>query len=139
VLFTGDHAMQGSTVVINPPDGEMAAYFASLRRVADEAGNTFDEVAPGHGFLIGQPQKALQALIAHRRQRESKVRAVLADTGAATIDTLLPRVYDDVAPSGGAAFAAGSSAAPGAAGRGGAVGRAVDLAAALTAPERRDR
>jgi glyoxylase-like metal-dependent hydrolase (beta-lactamase superfamily II)/8-oxo-dGTP pyrophosphatase MutT (NUDIX family) len=96
VLFTGDHVMQGSTVVINPPDGEMAAYFASLRRVADEAGNTFDEIAPGHGFLIGQPQEALHALIAHRRQRESKVRAVLADTGAATIDTLLPRVYDDV-------------------------------------------
>ena len=30
MLFTGDHVMQGSTVVINPPDGDMRAYLASL-------------------------------------------------------------------------------------------------------------
>ncbi len=30
LLFTGDHVMQGSTVVINPPDGDMIAYLQSL-------------------------------------------------------------------------------------------------------------
>jgi glyoxylase-like metal-dependent hydrolase (beta-lactamase superfamily II)/8-oxo-dGTP pyrophosphatase MutT (NUDIX family) len=96
LLFTGDHVMQGSTVVINPPDGDMAAYFASLRRVADEAGVSFDAIAPGHGFLIGEPMRALEALIAHRRRREAKVRQAIADVGTATVDALLPLVYDDV-------------------------------------------
>jgi glyoxylase-like metal-dependent hydrolase (beta-lactamase superfamily II)/8-oxo-dGTP pyrophosphatase MutT (NUDIX family) len=96
LLFTGDHVMQGSTVVINPPDGDMAAYLASLRRVADEAGVTYDAMAPGHGFLIGRPMRALEALIVHRRRREAKVRQAIADAGSATVDELLPRVYDDV-------------------------------------------
>ena len=36
LLFTGDHVMQGSTVVINPPDGDMAAYLASLQALLDD-------------------------------------------------------------------------------------------------------
>jgi glyoxylase-like metal-dependent hydrolase (beta-lactamase superfamily II) len=74
----------------------MAAYLASLQRVAAQAGHDYDEIAPGHGFLIGRPARALEALIAHRRQREAKVKAALAQGGAATIDELLGRVYDDV-------------------------------------------
>jgi glyoxylase-like metal-dependent hydrolase (beta-lactamase superfamily II)/8-oxo-dGTP pyrophosphatase MutT (NUDIX family) len=96
VLFTGDHVMQGSTVVINPPDGDMGAYFDSLHKVAREAGVTYDAIAPGHGFLIEQPARALDALIAHRRAREDKVRRVLAESAGTTIDDLLVRVYDDV-------------------------------------------
>lgn len=96
LLFTGDHVMQGSTVVINPPDGDMAAYLASLRRVADEAGVSYDAMAPGHGFLIGQPKRALEALIVHRRRREAKLRKAMAASGTATVDELLPLVYDDV-------------------------------------------
>jgi glyoxylase-like metal-dependent hydrolase (beta-lactamase superfamily II) len=96
VLFTGDHVMQGSTVVINPPDGDMAAYMASLQRVAAEAGESYDQIAPGHGFLIGDPARALEALIAHRRRRESKLKAAMAAAGPTSIDDLLPAVYDDV-------------------------------------------
>ncbi len=96
LLFTGDHVMQGSTVIINPPDGDMAAYLASLRRVADEAGASYDAIAPGHGFLIGQPARALEALIVHRRRREAKVRAALAERAGASLDELVVRVYDDV-------------------------------------------
>jgi glyoxylase-like metal-dependent hydrolase (beta-lactamase superfamily II)/8-oxo-dGTP pyrophosphatase MutT (NUDIX family) len=96
LLFTGDHVMQGSTVVIGPPDGDMAAYLASLRRVAEEAGGSYDEIAPGHGFLIGDPARALEALIVHRRRREAKVRKALAEAGTASIDELVASVYDDV-------------------------------------------
>jgi glyoxylase-like metal-dependent hydrolase (beta-lactamase superfamily II)/8-oxo-dGTP pyrophosphatase MutT (NUDIX family) len=96
VLFTGDHVMQGSTVVIGPPDGDMAAYMASLRRVAAGAGESYDAIAPGHGFLIGDPARALEALIAHRRTRESKLKVAMAAAGPASVETLLPAVYDDV-------------------------------------------
>jgi glyoxylase-like metal-dependent hydrolase (beta-lactamase superfamily II) len=95
MLFTGDHVMQGSTVVINPPDGDMATYLDSLGRVADEAGIGFDWIAPGHGFLIDQPARLLDALIAHRRRREAKVRHALSDD-AATLHDLVVLVYDDV-------------------------------------------
>jgi glyoxylase-like metal-dependent hydrolase (beta-lactamase superfamily II) len=94
MLFTGDHIMQGSTVVIWPPDGNMRAYLESLKRLL-----TFDIsiLAPGHGYLIGRPHAEVQRLIQHRRARENKVReALLAAGGDAPLMTLLSRVYDDV-------------------------------------------
>jgi glyoxylase-like metal-dependent hydrolase (beta-lactamase superfamily II)/8-oxo-dGTP pyrophosphatase MutT (NUDIX family) len=93
LLFTGDHIMQGSTVVINPPDGNMRDYFASLNALFDIE---LEWLAPGHGFLIGQPHAAVRRLLAHRQQREDKVLAALRAAGAATIAALLPTVYDDV-------------------------------------------
>ncbi len=93
LLFTGDHVMQGSTVVINPPDGDMVAYLRSLHALLDEP---LHWLAPGHGFLVAEPQVVLRALIAHRLRREAKVAAALAAGGAATLDALLPQVYDDV-------------------------------------------
>jgi glyoxylase-like metal-dependent hydrolase (beta-lactamase superfamily II)/8-oxo-dGTP pyrophosphatase MutT (NUDIX family) len=96
MLFTGDHVMQGSTVVINPPDGNMAAYLASLARLTGDAGSMFDVIAPGHGFLIEEPARLLHALIAHRQRREAKVSAALSASEPATLDELVVRVYDDV-------------------------------------------
>ena len=92
-LFTGDHVMQLSTVIINPPDGDMAAYLASLRELL--AGD-FEWLAPGHGFLMAQPRRALQAIIDHRLRREAKVVDALRELGPAAADALLVRVYDDV-------------------------------------------
>jgi glyoxylase-like metal-dependent hydrolase (beta-lactamase superfamily II) len=95
MLFTGDHIMQGSTVVIWPPDGNMRAYLQSLRRLL---ALEIDILAPGHGYLIGRPHAEAERLIRHRLARESKVRQALLDAGgAATLDALLPHVYDDVA------------------------------------------
>jgi glyoxylase-like metal-dependent hydrolase (beta-lactamase superfamily II)/8-oxo-dGTP pyrophosphatase MutT (NUDIX family) len=96
LLFTGDHVMQGSTVVINPPDGDMAAYLASLQQLL---GEDLEWLAPGHGFLIDKPHDAVRKVITHRLQREVKVVDALARlTAPSAIDALLPQVYADVAP-----------------------------------------
>ena len=92
-LFTGDHVMQGSTVVINPPDGDMAAYLAALRGLLHV---DLDWLAPGHGFLVAQPHEVLRALIAHRLRREAGVLAALQAHGPADLAALLPHVYADV-------------------------------------------
>jgi glyoxylase-like metal-dependent hydrolase (beta-lactamase superfamily II) len=95
VLFTGDHIMQGSTVVINPPDGNMVQYFASLQRLYDEQ---LDWLAPGHGFLMARPHEMVERLIVHRRNRENKVVNALRAAGSATVEALVPTVYDDTPP-----------------------------------------
>jgi len=95
MLFTGDHVMQGSTVVINPPDGDMRAYLASLDKLLAE---DIAIIAPGHGYLIGAPHKEVRRLVAHRLAREAKVAAALRRRGEATPEELVPDVYDDVSP-----------------------------------------
>lgn len=95
VLFSGDQVMHGATVVIRPPDGDMADYLASLRRLAAmEPG--IEVIAPGHGRLIGDPAAVLEGIVAHRLDRESRVVAALARAGESTVDGLLPEVYADV-------------------------------------------
>ena len=93
MLFTGDHVMQGSTVVINPPDGDMRAYLTSLEMLLAE---DVAILAPGHGYLIGAPHKEVKRLIGHRLAREAKVAAAIARLGAPTLEEMLPEVYDDV-------------------------------------------
>lgn len=93
MLFTGDHVMQGSTVVINPPDGNMRAYLASLERVLAEDAAI---LAPGHGYLIGEPRHEIRRLIAHRMKREQKVLGALRALGEASVEDLVPLAYDDV-------------------------------------------
>ncbi len=93
MLFTGDHVMQGSTVVINPPDGDMRAYLASLEALLAE---DLAILAPGHGYLVGAPHREVRRLIAHRLAREAKVLAALARLGRPSLEELLPEVYDDV-------------------------------------------
>ena len=95
LLFTGDHVMQGSTVVINPPDGDMRVYLDSLRQLQSEDLAWF---APGHGFLMDKPQEALERLLIHRLTRENKVLNAVRVGRAATLEQLLPAVYDDVSP-----------------------------------------
>jgi glyoxylase-like metal-dependent hydrolase (beta-lactamase superfamily II)/8-oxo-dGTP pyrophosphatase MutT (NUDIX family) len=93
MLFTGDHVMQGSTVVINPPDGNMRAYLGSLERLLAE---DIAIIAPGHGWLIGDPHREARRLIAHRLGRERKVVAALEKVKKGSLEELLPLVYDDV-------------------------------------------
>ena len=94
MLFTGDHVMQGSTVVIGPPDGNMRAYLQSLRRLL---ALEIAVLAPGHGYLIHDPHAEAERLIEHRLRRESKVRQALLEAGgSAPLASLLGRVYNDV-------------------------------------------
>jgi glyoxylase-like metal-dependent hydrolase (beta-lactamase superfamily II)/8-oxo-dGTP pyrophosphatase MutT (NUDIX family) len=95
MLFTGDHVMQGSTVVINPPDGDMRAYLGSLERLLGEDILIF---APGHGYLIGEPHREARRLMRHRLAREQKVVWALERLNAPTLDELVVEVYDDVSP-----------------------------------------
>jgi glyoxylase-like metal-dependent hydrolase (beta-lactamase superfamily II) len=93
LLFTGDHVMQGSTVVISPPGGDMQAYLASLDKLL---ALDIAALAPGHGRVIETPHEEARRLIAHRLGREKKVVDALSRKNPATLDELLPYAYDDV-------------------------------------------
>jgi glyoxylase-like metal-dependent hydrolase (beta-lactamase superfamily II) len=93
LLFTGDHLMSGSTVVILPPDGSMRQYLDSLHRLRELR---VRELAPGHGAVIQGAVAEIDRVIAHRLAREARVIDALCESQAATLDLLLPVVYADV-------------------------------------------
>ena len=94
MVFAGDHIMNGSTVVIVPPGGNMADYIASLRRLLDY---DVKVVAPGHGELIPDCRGEVEKLVRHRLMREAKVASALG-SAPQTLDGLVTTVYDDVDP-----------------------------------------
>jgi len=94
LLFSGDHLIHGSTVVIAPPSGSMRAYMQSLARIARES---LKLMAPGHGELIEEPMAYVEKNIAHRHKREDKVHSALSKSSEpVTPYELVPAVYDDV-------------------------------------------
>lgn len=92
-LFTGDHIMEGSTVVIVPPDGDMKAYLESLEALKLLH---LTCLAPAHGHIITNPMETIEGLIRHRLGREDKVVRTMATMAAATVEQLTEKVYDDV-------------------------------------------
>jgi glyoxylase-like metal-dependent hydrolase (beta-lactamase superfamily II) len=93
LLFTGDHLMSGSTVVIIPPDGSMRHYLQSLNELRTRP---VAAIAPGHGPVIPDAIGEIDRVIEHRLTREAKVVRALRRRGTATIGEVLPEVYDDV-------------------------------------------
>lgn len=93
VMFAGDHIMNGSTVVIIPPSGDMKAYIESLQLLLRYP---LQYIAPGHGELMPQPEAVVEWLVNHRLEREAKVVEGLRKLGRATVDELVLVVYDDV-------------------------------------------
>lgn len=93
MLLSGDHIMEGSTVVIKPPDGNMGDYLRSLEKVRSLR---LRSIAPGHGRLIERPGEVIDWYIAHRLEREAKVLAAITEVGSAKVDQLVPMVYADV-------------------------------------------
>ena len=92
-LITGDHIMDGSTVVIGPPDGNMADYLESLNKLFKYK---IDCLAPGHGNFMYEPKKVIESIIRHRLSREAKVLRRLEDVGDIDLESLTAIVYDDV-------------------------------------------
>ncbi|MDG1945955.1 MAG: MBL fold metallo-hydrolase [Halioglobus sp.] len=93
MMFAGDHIMNGSTVVIIPPSGDMKAYIESLQLLLKYP---LQFIAPGHGELMDQPKEAVDWLVSHRLGREQKVVEGLQKTGRVSLDELVKVVYDDV-------------------------------------------
>jgi glyoxylase-like metal-dependent hydrolase (beta-lactamase superfamily II)/8-oxo-dGTP pyrophosphatase MutT (NUDIX family) len=101
LLFSGDHILNGSTTVVDPPDGDMSDYLNSLDLLhAACAEHQLKYILPAHGYVIGGPndeaQTAIARLKAHRLQREAKVVAAMQAQPDGTLDDWLALVYTDV-------------------------------------------
>ena len=103
LLFSGDHILNGSTTVVDPPDGNMADYLDSLDRldaVCAEHGVEF--ILPAHGYVLGGPihaaRKAIAKLKAHRLAREAKVLAAMQALPQGSMDDWVQHAYADVPP-----------------------------------------
>jgi glyoxylase-like metal-dependent hydrolase (beta-lactamase superfamily II) len=95
VLFSGDHIMEGSTVVISPPDGNMAQYLESLAKVR---AIRLKAIAPGHGRLIEDPKEAIDDYVTHRLAREQQILDLVTESGTTKIDDLVEVIYADINP-----------------------------------------
>ena len=94
VLFSGDHVMGWSTSVIAPPDGDMAAYMASLAKLLGRPDALY---WPTHGPAISEPQAHVHAFVAHRREREAGILDCLR-AGAGRIEAIVERLYVGLQP-----------------------------------------
>ena len=92
-IFTGDHVMSGSTVVIGPPDGSMKQYIDSLNKLKNY---DMEKMAPGHGDILESPYQVADWIINHRLKREEKVFSALKDATRGTPESLVEKVYADV-------------------------------------------
>jgi glyoxylase-like metal-dependent hydrolase (beta-lactamase superfamily II)/8-oxo-dGTP pyrophosphatase MutT (NUDIX family) len=97
LLFSGDHILNGSTTVVDPPDGDMSAYLDSLDALA-AACTTHDIefILPAHGHVLGFAPRAIAHLKAHRLQREAKVIAAMQARPTGDLDEWVELAYDDV-------------------------------------------
>jgi len=91
-LFTGDHVMGWSTTVVAPPDGDMAAYMASLDRLYARNDRVY---YPAHGPAVTRPRQLVRGMIGHRRQRERQILRLLGQRAQA-IPELVPAMYKGV-------------------------------------------
>jgi recombination protein RecT len=103
LLFSGDHVLNGSTTVVDPPDGDMSAYLDSLDRLAEACEqHHVGFILPAHGYVIGghdgEARAAIAHLKAHRLKREAKILAVMQAHPGGTPDDWVAQAYDDVPP-----------------------------------------
>lgn len=101
LLFSGDHVLNGSTTVIDPPDGDMNDYLNSLDLLgAACAEHDIKFILPAHGYVIGGPEHeaatAITRLKNHRLKREAKVMTAMQAHPEGTLDDWVAQVYDDV-------------------------------------------
>ena len=90
-LFTGDAVVGRGTSFIDPPDGDLSRYLASLHRMLELAPRM---IYPGHGPILTDAQGALRGYLAHREERETQVIEGL-EAGDRTVEELVARIYVD--------------------------------------------
>ena len=105
-LFTGDHVMGWSTTVVFPPDGDMAAYMASLDKLQQRDDRIY---YPAHGPAVTNPRQHVRGFIGHRKQRERQILTLL-EGQARTIPEIVAAAYPGLDPrlviaAGGSVFA----------------------------------
>lgn len=88
-LFSGDHVMGWSTSIVSPPEGDMAAYFASLKKLLPRDDHLY---YPTHGAPIANPQNFVRLFIDHREDREKQILNTLKN-GPQTIPQLVAKLY----------------------------------------------
>jgi glyoxylase-like metal-dependent hydrolase (beta-lactamase superfamily II) len=88
-LFTGDAVLGRGTSVIDPPEGDLAAYLRSLRKMRDLGPRT---IHPGHGPVVLRGVEKLEEYLAHRQERERQIVEALA-TGPRSVDELVATIY----------------------------------------------
>lgn len=89
ILFSADHVMSWSSSIVNPPDGDMKAYYASLERLL---GRTEVLYLPGHGPALERPRELVREMLAHRQRREAAILEALR-AGPATVTEIAARLY----------------------------------------------
>lgn len=87
-LFTGDHIMGGSSVMVE----RLGPYMASLERLQPM---DLERLYPGHGPEMDQPAEVISWYLAHRRQREAEIMAAIR-SGCHTIESIVEVVYAQV-------------------------------------------
>lgn len=90
LLFTGDLIVEGLSMAVVPPAGDMVDYLASL---ASMAKMRLQRLAPAHGYIIEQPKAAFASWIEHRLAREGEVLAAVGSLNPATVDAITDEVY----------------------------------------------
>lgn len=90
--MVGDMVAGVGTIVIDPPEGEMAEYLRQLQRMKDLG---FRTLYPSHGPPIVDGAAKLDEYLKHRAWREGKVVAALSSS-AQSLDEVVPKAYDDV-------------------------------------------
>ena len=99
LLLSGDHILNGSTTVVDPPDGDMSAYLDSLDRLSDACDtHGIEFILPAHGHVLGFAKQAIAQLKAHRLKREAKVLAAMQARPGGSMDDWVALAYDDVPP-----------------------------------------
>jgi len=92
ILFTGDHVMGWSTSVVSPPDGDMAAYMASLQKLHDRDDRLY---LPAHGPAVDKPRQLVRGMMGHRRSREKQILRQIEE-GRTRIAQMVPVMYKGV-------------------------------------------
>ena len=99
LLFSGDHILNGSTTVVDPPDGNMTDYLDSLDRLSAACDrHSIDFILPAHGYVLGAARQAIAKLKAHRLQREAKVMKAMRERPGGSMEDWVALAYDDVPP-----------------------------------------